>query len=424
MIPASRQRVGTLDDKAWPMTLTESLRDHLTRIEPDLVALRRDLHRIPEVGLVLPNTQRRLLDALDGLPLEITLGRGCTGITAVLRGTAEPAASDERRVVLLRGDMDGLPVTELTGLEFASTNGAMHACGHDLHMSLLVGAVRTLCEHRDRLPGDVVFMFQPGEEGFDGASVMIAEGVLDAAGRRADEAYAIHVFSALEPHGHFCTKPGPIMAASDEIHVTVTGRGGHGSAPHLAADPVPALAEMVIATQVIIGRRVDVFDPAVISVGRLQAGSRSNVIPESGEFEATLRTFSDGQQDHLFRVIPEAMAGIAASNGVTVEVEMRRQYPVTVNDADRAGAVIEAVTDVFGAGRAVTWTRPLTGSEDFSRVLAEVPGAFVALSAVPAEADPVRAPFNHSAYAVFDDDVIADGSLLLSELACRALGAN
>ena len=405
------------------MTLTESVRRHLARIEPELVALRRELHQIPEVGLELPATQRRLLDELDGLPLEITLGRGCTSITAVLRGTAQPDAG-ERRVVLLRGDMDGLPVLEATTLGFASTNGNMHACGHDLHMSLLVGAVRTLCEHRDRLPGDVVFMFQPGEEGYDGASVMIAEGVLDAAGRRADEAYAIHVFSAMEPHGQFSTKGDTIMAASDEIHVTVVGRGGHGSTPHLAVDPVPALAEMVLATQVLVGRRVDVFDPAVISVGRLWAGSRSNVIPESGEFEATLRTFSSEQQENLFRLVPETMRGIAASNGVGVDVEMRHQYPVTVNDPARARAVLETVGDVFGAERAVTWTRPLTGSEDFSRVLAEVPGAFIALSAVPPDADPAAVPFNHSAHAVFDDDVVADGALLLAELACRALGAS
>ena len=405
------------------MTLTESVRRHLARIEPELVALRRELHQIPEVGLELPATQRRLLDELDGLPLEITLGRGCTSITAVLRGTAQPDAG-ERRVVLLRGDMDGLPVLEATTLGFASTNGNMHACGHDLHMSLLVGAVRTLCEHRDRLPGDIVFMFQPGEEGYDGASVMIAEGVLDAAGRRADEAYAIHVFSAMEPHGQFSTKGDTIMAASDEIHVTVVGRGGHGSTPHLAVDPVPALAEMVLATQVLVGRRVDVFDPAVISVGRLWAGSRSNVIPESGEFEATLRTFSSEQQENLFRLVPETMRGIAASNGVGVDVEMRHQYPVTVNDPARARAVLETVGDVFGAERAVTWTRPLTGSEDFSRVLAEVPGAFIALSAVPPDADPAAVPFNHSAHAVFDDDVVADGALLLAELACRALGAS
>ncbi|HEX2856624.1 MAG TPA: M20 family metallopeptidase [Propionibacteriaceae bacterium] len=404
------------------MTLTASLRSHLEGIERELVALRRDLHQIPEVGLDLPDTRRRLLEALEGLPLDITLGEGCTSITAVLRGTA-PSDAGERPVVLLRGDMDGLPVEELTGLDFASVNGNMHACGHDLHMALLVGAVRALCEHRDRLPGDVVFMFQPGEEGFDGASVMIAEGVLDAAGRRPDAAYAIHVFSALEPHGIFATRPGAMMAASDEIHVVVTGRGGHGSAPHLAVDPVPALAQMVLATQVLVGRRVDVFDPAVISVGKLQAGTRSNVIPESGEFEATLRTFSSEQQDNLFRLIPETMRGIAASNGVGVEVELRHQYPVTVNDPDHAEAVVDAVADVFGSERAVVWTRPLTGSEDFSRVLAEVPGAFIALSAVPERVDPLTAPYNHSAYAVFDDGVVADGALLLAELACRTLGA-
>ena len=169
--------------------------DYLASIAGDLSTLRRDLHRIPEIGLDLPLTQQRLLGALDGLPLEITLGESLSSITAVLRGKG--GREGERKAVLLRGDMDGLPVDEATGLDFASTNGAMHACGHDLHMSLLVGAARALCEQVDNLPGDVVFMFQPGEEGNDGAGHMIAEGVLDASGRRVDAAFAIHVFSAM-----------------------------------------------------------------------------------------------------------------------------------------------------------------------------------------------------------------------------------
>lgn len=401
--------------------LRDLLRQHLAGIEPDLVRLRRDLHQIPEVGLQLPQTQARLLRELDGLPLEITCGSDLTSIVAVLRGTAS-VAGDERPAVLLRGDMDALPVTEQTGLDFASTNGAMHACGHDLHMALVVGAAKALCAVRDRLAGDVVFMFQPGEEGNDGASYMIGEGVLDAVGRRVDAAYAIHVFSALEPHGRVCSIAGPIMAASDEIDVVVTGRGGHGSAPHVAADPVPPLADMVLALQVLIARHVDVFDPAVITVGHIEAGQARNVIPETGRFEATMRTFSADQQQRLFDLVPRTLRGIADAHGVEVEVTMTKSYPVTINNAEHVDRALAAASELFGADRTVRWTRPLTGSEDFSRVLAEVPGAFIALSAVPADADPATAPYNHSAYAIFDDDVVVDGALLLADLAVRTVG--
>ncbi|GAA1779539.1 hypothetical protein GCM10009712_28730 [Pseudarthrobacter sulfonivorans] len=216
-------------------------------LQPELVRLRHELHQEPETGLQLPRTQEKVLKALDGLPFEITLGKSTTSVTAVLRGNA-PHASATKPTVLLRADMDGLPVQERTGVDFSSKiDGAMHACGHDLHTAMLAGAATLLAERRDQLAGDVVLMFQPGEEGWDGASHMIAEGVLDAAGRRADAAYGMHVFSGLEPHGRFCTKSGVMLSASDALTVTVLGAGGHGSAPHVAKDPVTAAAEMVTA---------------------------------------------------------------------------------------------------------------------------------------------------------------------------------
>lgn len=217
---------------------------------------------------------------------------------------------------------------------------------------------------------------------------------------------------------------GPIMAASDEIHVTVTGRGGHGSMPHLAADPVPALCEMVLATQTIVGRRVDIFDPAVITVGKLAAGTAENVIPESGTFDATMRTFSRAQHDHLLEIVPPALQHIAAAHGVEAEVHMVESYPVTMNDAERAQVVLDTVGEIFGPERSIAWARPLGGSEDFSRVLNEVPGAFIALSAVPPGSDHITSPMNHSAYAVFDDSVVKDGALLMAELAVRTLTSN
>src|SRR4029453_17023550 len=201
-------------------------------LQDDIVRLRHDLHREPEIGLQLPRTQEKVLKALDGLPYEITLGKDTTSITAVLRGGAT-YASAQKPVVLLRADMDGLPVQETTGVDYSSrVDGAMHACGHDLHTSMLAGAATLLAERRDTLAGDVILMFQPGEEGFDGASYMLKEGVLDAAGRRADTAYGMHLFSSLEPHGQFVTKNGVMLSSSDGLVVTVLGAGGHGSAPH------------------------------------------------------------------------------------------------------------------------------------------------------------------------------------------------
>lgn len=387
---------------------------------PDLIELRRCLHQIPEVGLHLPQTQARVLEALDGLPLEITLGSGVTSVVGVLRG-GRPTRG-KRRVVLLRADMDALPIDELTGLDYASTNGAMHACGHDLHMAMLIGAAHDLCARREALSGDVIFMFQPGEEGLDGARFMLEEGLLDVAGSRPDWVYAIHVWAALDPHGTFSTKPGTVMASSDVAKVRVVGRGGHGSTPQLAADPVPALAEIALALNTMVTRRFDVQNPVVVTVGLLQAGTIANVIPEEGRLEATLRTFDTSVRDKLIATIPEVVSGIASAHGVRGEFELLEQYPVTVNDDAEADVVAGAVTDLFGENRHRRWKKPLAGAEDFSRLLQEAPGCFIGLSACPPELDPLTAPFNHSAYARFDDAVVADGAALLTELALRKIG--
>lgn len=385
----------------------------------DLVALRRELHQAPEVGLQLPQTQARILEALDGLPLEITLGQSVTSVVAVLRGGL--ATEGKRPVVLLRADMDALPVEELTGLDYASTNGNMHACGHDLHVTMLVGAAHQLCARRDALAGDVIFMFQPGEEGLDGARFMLEEGLLDVAGSRPDWVYAIHVWSALEPHGTFSTKPGTVMASSDVARVRVVGNGGHGSTPHLASDPVPALAEITTALNTMVTRRFDAQNPVVVTVGLLQAGTIANVIPEDGRLEATLRTFDTDARAKLIEIIPQVVDGIASAHGVKGEFELWEQYPVTVNDHAEADVVAEVVSELFGADRHSRWDKPLAGAEDFSRLLQEAPGCFIGLSACPPDLDPATAPFNHSAYARFDDAVLADGARLFTELALRKL---
>lgn len=392
-------------------------------LQDDIARLRHDLHREPEIGLQLPRTQEKVLKALDGLPYEITLGKETTSVTAVLRGGAAHASA-EKPVVLLRADMDGLPVQERTGVDYTSRiEGAMHACGHDLHTSMLAGAATILAERRDQLAGDVILMFQPGEEGFDGASYMIKEGVLDAAGRRADTAYGMHVFSSLEPHGQFVTKPGVMLSSSDGLVVTVLGAGGHGSAPYSAKDPVTAAAEMVTALQVMVTRQFNMFDPVVLTVGVLHAGTKRNVIPETARIEATIRTFSEASRQKMLEAVPRLLQGIAAAHGLEVDVHYQEEYPLTINNDDETTTAENVIAGMFGESRHTRMATPLSGSEDFSRVLAEVPGTFVGLSAVAPGADHTTSPFNHSPYAMFDDGVLTDGAALYAELAVSRIAA-
>ncbi|WP_410669068.1 M20 metallopeptidase family protein [Amycolatopsis sp. cmx-4-68] len=391
-----------------------NLRSDAAALLDELVALRRDLHRIPEIGLHLPRTQERVLTALDGLGLETTLGKNLSSITAVLRG-GRPGGT-----VLLRGDMDALPVTEASGEEFSSTlDGAMHACGHDLHTAGLVGAARLLAARKAELPGDVVFMFQPGEEGWDGAGRMIEEGVLTASGKHVDAAYGLHVSAASYAKGQFTARPGTLMAASGALAVRVLGAGGHGSSPHDARDPIPAACEMVTALQTMVTRTFDVFDPVVITVGSFHAGTRRNIIPDDAVFEATLRSFSPGVAERVGEQAVQVCRGIAQAHGLGIDVTYEPEYPATVNDAGAYDFVAETIRDVFGAERFTEMADPITGSEDFSRVLERVPGAYLFLGACPT--DPVSAPDNHSPRARFDDSVLGDGAALLAELAVRRL---
>jgi hippurate hydrolase len=299
-------------------------------------------------------------------------------------------------------------------------DGAMHACGHDLHTAMLAGAARLLSEHRDELAGDVVFMFQPGEEGYDGAAHMIAEGVLDAAGPRVRHAFGMHVISADVPQHQFTTRVGAMMAASDGLDVVVHGAGGHGSAPHRAKDPLPAAAEMVTALQAMVTRQFDIFDPVVLTVGSFHAGTKRNIIAQEARFEATVRSFSPGTMDRIHAACRRLCESIAAAHGLTVEVRYDGEYPVTVNDAEQARFLAEVVGDLFGEERFSWMERPDAGSEDFSRVLAAVPGSYVFLGAGPAGREQ-SAPDNHSPEATFDDAVLVDGSLLHAALAIRSL---
>ncbi len=402
----------------------------MTMTASQLQDLRRDLHRHPELGLDLPRTQACVIDALSGLDLEIRTGTSLSSVTAVLRGTATTGDDGHRPSVLLRGDMDALPVTELVDSDHRSTiDGRMHACGHDLHTAMLVGAAHDLHDRRGDLAGDVVFMFQPGEEGNDGAAHMIAEGVLDAAGRRPDAAWALHVFSSRLPRGIVASRSGPLLAAANELYVTVQGRGGHGSAPERALDPIPVAAAMVTGLQTLLSRIVSPFDPTVLTVGEFHAGTAPNIIPDSARFGATLRCFDADVLDVLERETVRYCRDLASAHGLTADVEFQRNYPVTVNDPDAVATARRVVAatlptdDQPDQGRWLDLPTPVTGSEDFSRILEAVPGAMLFLGACSDGADPADAPDNHSPLANYDDEVMADGVAVLSALAVETLTA-
>ncbi|TDD50036.1 amidohydrolase [Nonomuraea terrae] len=394
------------------MSFIESAQD----MRDELVQLRHSLHTTPEIGLYLPRTQEKVLAALEGLPLEISTGTRLSSVTAVLRGGRPGPA------VLLRGDMDALPVTEKNDLPYVSQiAGQMHACGHDLHTTMLAGAAHLLSARREELAGDVIFMFQPGEEGHDGAKYMIEEGVLDAAGERPVAAYGLHVVSSMMPPSTFMSRPGPLMAAADVFQVTVKGRGGHGSTPWRSLDPIQAGCEMVAALQTMVTRTFDVFDPVVVTVGSFHGGTKDNIIPDEASFEATVRTFSKENRTLMKRRLVELVEGIAAAHGLRVEASFGMGYPVTVNDESESEFVGRTADELFGPGRFYVAPQPIMGSEDFSYVLESVPGAFTFLGACPPDRDPATAPYNHSPEAMFDDAVLPDGAALYASLAFSRL---
>ena len=381
-----------------------------------LIGIRRELHQIPEFALDLPKTQARILAAIEGLG-EITLGKDLTSIALVIRG-GKPGPT-----VLLRADMDALKVEEETGLEYASTNGFMHACGHDLHMAGAIGAAQILASHKDELNGDVLIWFQPGEEGHHGADVMIEEGMLELTGSRPVAAYGLHVFTWL-PLGEIACKPGPLMAAAGDLHVRFHGSGGHGSMPWLSKDPVTPMVEAIAALQNLINKSFDQFDPVILNVGWIRAGddATTNVIADSASFGATVRTFSEVNTKKLHELAPKLIHSIADGFGLSAEVEFGRATKVLMNDPVSVERVERVAKSLVGEAGYVPMQNPIAGGEDFASIVAEVPGAFVFVGACPPEIDYQTAPTNHSAKATFDDSVLPLCSSLLVSLAMEHLG--
>jgi hippurate hydrolase len=402
----------------------QAIADAAHEMQADLTTLRHRLHRQPELGLQLPLTQAAVLESLQPLDLEISVGSNCTSVLAVLRST-NPAVDRDGDVplVLLRGDMDALTLTEATELDYASEiDGVMHACGHDMHTTMLVGAARALAAHRHTLDGDVLFMFQPGEEGSNGAGVMLDEGLLEIAGRRPDAALALHMSVNETPPGTLASRPGTLNAAADSLSVTVRGRGGHGSRPSQALDPIPPAAEMVLALQTAMTRTIDAGDTAVITVGQFHAGTRRNIIGDDAWFQATVRAVEPAVRDQVEALCHRVCQGIAHAHGVGVDIDYEVLYPPTVNDAHEVAFGAQIARDVLGDNGYHELANSSTGSEDFSRVLQQVPGSMFRLGGSPAgpwhDVDAL-----HSSHVVLDDAVMPTGVQFFATWAVRRLAA-
>jgi hippurate hydrolase len=393
------------------MTSTDlaALRPAAEAILPEVVATRRRLHRRPEIGLQLPETQAVVAEALRDLGLEPRLGGTTTSLTAVIQG-GRPGPT-----ILLRGDMDALPVLEDTGLDFSSeVPGVMHACGHDTHVAMLLGATRLLLERREALAGNVLLMFQPGEEGLHGARYMLEEGLLDGGG--VARAVALHI-STRYAAGTIALRGGAMLASADMILGTVHGRGGHASTPHLALDPITAAAELITSLQTAVTRTIDVFDPAVLTMTKVAGGTTNNIIPESVELQGTIRTISPGTRAAMRSLVERVAAGVAATTGATIELEIVPGYPVTMNDPEVAAWIRGLGVALAGEEAIDDMAAPVMGAEDFSYVLERVPGMMAFLGARPASEDPATAPQNHSNRVVFDEPSMALGVALYAAAA-------
>ena len=384
--------------------LAEEVRDSFGQ---DIVSLRRDIHREPELGFDTQKTAEKVLDALDGLPLKIQTGVAENGVVATLKGEGGDGPT-----VALRADMDALPIHEETGLPFASeTDGKMHACGHDGHTSMLVGAARALSQDhlRERLNGTVKFVFQPAEEGQAGGRAMVEEGVAEGVGA----IFALHLWPGLQ-FGTAATKAGPIMAAADAFEMTVRGSGGHGAMPHLAVDAVAIAVQVVTALQTIVSREVDPVEPAVLTVGEIGAGSAFNIIPETARLGGTVRTFDADLRERIPERIEELARGVARGMRGDVELAYRFSYPVTSNDAGSAELALGVVGELFGEDRAVELDHPSMGAEDFAFFLEKVPGAFVWLGVGDVSG-------LHTPQFSFDEEILSQGAALLTALALESL---
>ena len=367
-----------------------------------LVGIRRNLHQIPELSTDLPKTQAAVCAELDKLGIEYKKNNADSGIIGLIKG-GKPG-----KTILLRADMDALHITEQTGLPFASTNGCMHACGHDAHAAMLLGALKVINKNKDKLNGNVKFVFQTGEETCKGAKIAIKEGVLDG----VDAVFGMHIGSILDPKipsGTFIVIPGCCMASYDRFILKVKGTGCHGSTPEKGVDPVTIASHIVISLQEVIAREIAAPSPAVITIGKIGGGFAYNVIPNEVEIEGTTRAFDDGVRQFMAKRIGEISSSVAATFRGSCDYEMDWGAPPVINDAEMAKLAGNAAIRVLGAENVQTSRpSPNMAGEDFAYYLAERPGAFMFLSS----SDPAKhtdIPHHNPKFDV-DEDVLHQGS--------------
>lgn len=387
------------------------------RLSDRIVALRRAIHAEPELGLITPKTRDKVRDALAHLPIEWREGPSTTGLVGVLRGKAAGTAGDRggsSRRVLLRGDMDALAMPEETGLPFASRiEGTMHACGHDAHTAMLAGAAELLAGRLDSLAGEVLLMFQPGEEGHHGARFMLDDGLIDPL---PDAAFALHVMPNA-PHGVIGGREGALLAAADQIDIVIEGQGGHASMPHQTRDPMPVACEIVLALQAMVTRRFDVHDPVVVTIARIEGGTAHNVIADRVSLRGTMRSLSATSRERLHEEVRQVAAGIAFAHGVAAEVTITEGFPVTLCDGRAVDFGERVSRQLFGHAAFRRLAAPIMGAEDFAYVLEKVPGAMFFLGVAQQSEDWTHCCGIHSPRMVLDEAALPRGAALLAGLA-------
>ncbi len=384
--------------------------NRIADLADEIASWRRDFHENPEIMYETVRTAAKVADLLRSFGLdEVVTGIGRTGVVGVIRGKNGGAG----RVIGLRADMDALPIAEMTGLPYASkTPGKMHACGHDGHTSMLLGAAKYLAETRN-FNGTAVVIFQPAEEGGAGAKAMIDDGLMTR--WAIDEVYSLHNLPGL-PVGEFAIRKGPIMAATDEFRITITGRGGHAAKPHETVDPIIVGTQIVSALQTIASRAVNPLDSVVVSVTIFEAGTAFNVIPETATLRGTIRSLTDATRDLAEKRLNDIVNALCTAYGATAEIEFRRGYPVTANHDEQTDFAVSVAEEIAGPDRVQRETEPMMGGEDFSYMLLERPGAYI----FAGNGD--SASLHHPRYN-FNDDLIPSGSSYFVRLVEKALAA-
>ncbi len=381
------------------------------RLFEDAVATRRDIHKHPELGFHEQRTSRIVEERVRALGLEVHTGLATTGVVAILRGK-RPG-----RTIMLRADMDALPMPEENDVPYRSTvAGVAHACGHDGHVAILLAAAEFAAGVRDEIAGTVVFCFQPAEEGGGGARVMVEEGVIERFG--VERAYGLHLTSLL-PTGFTAFRAGPLMASSDEIDITVHGAGGHAALPHTSVDPILVASNVVAGLHHIVSRQIDPVEPAVVSICSFHAGTTSNVIPDDATLQGTVRTFSEALRPHIGDRIRRVVAGVCDASGASFDLAYKPGFPVTVNDAEQTAYVRELAVRTLGEARVLT-SPQVMGSEDFSYFAQRVPACFFFLGSRGDER--TGYPNHHSRFDI-DERALEAGIQMMATLAVEAPSA-